>query len=134
MAEIRIVSQDQQHSDQGTGGFTRVTGVSQALASAEAINLSVATMPPGARLPAHRHLNCESALYVLRGSGYFSVGPGLAETLRFAAGDFIYVPAMAPHEVVNDSPSEAVQMVVARNAAEEIAEDYTAPASGQPRS
>ena len=129
MAEIRIVSRDRQALDKGAGGFTRVTGVSQALASAEAINLSVATMPPGSRLPAHRHLNCESALYVLQGSGYFKVGPRLDETLRFAAGDFIYVPAMAPHEVVNDSPNETVQIVVARNAADEIAEDYTPPRS-----
>ena len=129
MAEIRVIGGDGQHLEHGAEGFVRATGVSQSLVRAEAINLSLATMPPGASLPAHRHLNCESALYVVRGSGYFGVGPELSERLRFKAGDFIYVPALAPHEVVNDSPDEPVQMVVARNAAEEIAEPYTARTS-----
>jgi uncharacterized RmlC-like cupin family protein len=131
VSEIRIVRPHEQQSERSMDGLVRVTGVSVALAGAEAIHLSVSTMPAGSKLNAHVHLNCESALYVLKGTGYFMVGQALADEVRFGPGDFIYVPSGAPHEVANDGTGP-VEFVVARNAAEEIAEEYTVSANATP--
>ena len=106
--------------------MTRLAGVSEALSGATGIHLAVANIPPGCASSPHHHVNCESAIYVLSGHGKFVVGDNLDNPLPIKAGDFIYVPPHAVHQPVNDSTTEPLQLIVARNTPVEIVEEYQA--------
>ena len=103
--------------------MTRLAGVSQGLVGATGIHLAIATIPPGCSSSPHSHLNCESAIYVVKGQGRFIIGPDLDQELPIGPGDFIHVPKDAVHQPVNDSP-EPMELIVARNTPVEIVEEY----------
>ncbi len=88
------------------------------------IHLAIATIPPHCESSPHYHVNCESAIYVLAGSGRFVVGKQLEQSLPIGPGDFIYVPPDAVHQPVNDSATEPLQLIVARNTPVEIVVEY----------
>ena len=111
--------------------MTRLAGVSKALAGTEGIHLAIATIPPGCASSPHYHVNCESAIYVVSGNGRFLTGKNLETTLDIAKGDFIYVPPDSVHQPVNDSTSETMELIVARNAPVEIVVEFD-PATGKP--
>ena len=113
-----------------SGGMTREAGVSEALVGAEGIHMALATIPPGCASSPHYHVNCESAIYVLRGTGRFLVGPNLDRSLPIGPGDFIYVPPDAVHQPVNDSLSEPLDLLVARNAPVEIVVEWEGDTRG----
>ena len=75
--EVRVIHPEGRRPEAISGAMARYEGVSQALCGAEGIHLGVSIIPPGCRSSAHRHVNCESALYVLRGHGRFLVGERL---------------------------------------------------------
>ena len=125
MDDVRVIHPHERETEIASGAMTRVAGVSKNLGGAQGIHLAIAIIPPGAQSSPHVHVNCESALYILRGRGRMLVGKELDEELSFGAGDFIYVPPNAPHQPVNDDPAEPVEMIVARNAPEEIVEEYS---------
>jgi len=104
--------------------MTRLAGVSKSLVGTEGIHLAVATIPPGCQSSPHYHVNCESAIYVVKGTGRFKVGPRLEQSLPIGPGDFIYVPPGAVHQPINDSLSEPLELVVARNTPVEIVVEY----------
>lgn len=70
-------------------------------------------------------MNCESAIYVSKGRGRFLVGNNLEEALAIGPGDFIYVPAEAVHQPVNDG-LEPLELIVARNTPVEIVVEVAA--------
>lgn len=111
--------------------MTRLAGVSKALAGTEGIHLAIATIPPGCASSPHYHVNCESAIYVVKGSGRFLTGKHLEKTLHITQGDFIYVPPDAVHQPVNDSLSDEMELIVARNAPVEIVVEFD-PSTGTP--
>ena len=121
--KVTVVHPQEREIDAVSGAMTRLAGVSRALCSADNIHLSIATIPPRSSSTPHYHINCESAIYVLKGVGRFLVGEGLKEELGIAPGDFIYVPQNAPHAPVNDS-DETMELIVARDASEEIVAEY----------
>jgi uncharacterized RmlC-like cupin family protein len=121
--EVQVIRPHQRRTEVASGAMARFEGVSQALCGAEGIHLAIATIPPGCRSSAHWHVNCESALYVVRGRGRFVVGPQLETSLPIGPGDFIYVPPGAIHAPVNDG-AEPMELVVARNAPEEVVQEY----------
>ncbi len=125
MTQIQVIHPEQREVEVSSGNMTRVAGVSKGLVGSEGIHLAVATIPPVCRSQPHVHTNCESAIYISRGYGRFLVGPRLDTALEFGPGDFIYVPPDAPHQPVNDSATEAVEMIVARNAPVEIVAEYS---------
>ena len=45
-------------------------------------------------------------------------------SLDIEAGDFIYVPQGSVHQPTNDSSTESMELIVARNAPIEIVEEY----------
>jgi uncharacterized RmlC-like cupin family protein len=103
--------------------MTRLAGVSERLTGATGIHLAIATIPPGCSSSPHHHVNCESAIYVVKGQGRFIIGEDLETELPIGPGDFIYVPSGAVHQPVNDS-QELMELIVARNAPVEIVEEY----------
>ena len=77
-------------------------------------------IPPGMESAPHVHTNCETAMFVLAGPVLMRHGPALELEHHAESGDFLYVPANAPHQLVNPSESEEAAVVLCRNAAEEI--------------
>ena len=122
-AECKVIKSDKLEVEISSGSMTRLAGVSQGLVGAEGIHLAVATIPPACASSPHHHVNCESAIYVSKGSGKFLTGPKLETTLSIEAGDFIYVPQGSLHKPVNDSLTEPLELIVARNTPVEIVEE-----------
>ena len=123
-AECKVIKSDELEVEVASGAMTRLAGVSQALVGAEGIHLAVATIPPGCASSPHYHVNCESAIYVLKGKGRFLTGKQLDNSLAIATGDFIYVPPNSVHQPVNDSLTEPMELIVARNAPTEIVVEH----------
>ena len=123
-AECKVIKSDGLEVEISSGSMTRLAGVSQGLVGAEGIHLAVANIPPGCSSSPHHHVNCESAIYVSKGSGRFLTGPKLETTLNIEEGDFIYVPQGSVHQPINDSLSDPLELIVARNTPVEIVEEY----------
>ena len=119
MAECKVVHANDLEVEIKSGAMTRLAGVSKSLVGATGIHLAVATIPPGCASTPHYHVNCESAIYVAKGRGRFVIGDNLDNPLPIAQGDFIYVPAEAVHQPVNDG-DEPLELIVARNTPEEV--------------
>ena len=119
MAECRLIKSNELEVEISSGTMTRLAGVSQGLVGSTGIHLAIATIPVGCSSSPHYHVNCESAIYVVKGRGRFMIGEKLDEALPMEAGDFIYVPAEAVHQPVNDG-AEPLELIVARNTAVEI--------------
>ena len=130
-AECKVVHPDGLEVEVASGSMTRLAGVSNALAGADGIHLAIATIPPGCASSPHYHVNCESAIYVSSGKGRFLTGKNLETTLDIGPGDFIYVPPDSVHQPVNDSLSEPMELIVARNAPVEIVVEFD-PETGEP--
>lgn len=122
--ECKVVRPGELEVEVASGAMTRLAGVSQALVGAEGIHLAVATIPPGCASTPHYHVNCESAIYVLKGKGRFLTGKRLDNSLPIAPGDFIYVPPNSVHQPINDSLTEPMELIVARNAPVEIVVEH----------
>jgi uncharacterized RmlC-like cupin family protein len=60
----------------------------------------------------HHHGEYESVIYVLTGSLRMEFGPGGADTVEAAPGDFLYVPRGAVHRESNPSAQPADIVVV----------------------
>ena len=129
--ECQVVHPDDLEVEINSGSMTRLAGVSQALGGAEGIHLAIATIPPGCASSPHYHVNCESAIYVSKGKGRFLTGKRLETSLDISEGDFIYVPPDSVHQPVNDSLSDTMELIVARNAPVEIVVEFD-PETGQP--
>ena len=91
---------------QGKQGLSYGVGISAESAGSRALCLHLVTIPPGGRAKAHLHERHETAIYVLTGSAEVWCGDGLQECLTIRAGDFLYIPAGAPHLPTNPSPTE----------------------------
>ncbi|MCI0437815.1 MAG: cupin domain-containing protein [Chloroflexi bacterium] len=128
-AECKVIHPGEYEVEVSSGTMTRLAGVSKTLVGTEGIHLAVATIPPGCASSPHYHVNCESAIYVVKGKGRFLTGKRLENALPIGPGDFIYVPPDAVHQPVNDSLTEPMELIVARNAPVEIVVEYD-PAAG----
>jgi len=78
MSEIKVVHPDGLEVEIQSGAMTRLAGVSEALTGSTGIHLAVATIPPHCASSPHYHVNCESAIYVIKGQGRFVIGDGIA--------------------------------------------------------
>jgi len=121
--KIVITRSDNLEVEVSSGAMTRLAGVSEMLTGSTGIHMAIATVPPGRCSMAHYHVNCESAIYVVSGSGTFLSGPKLETEEMISAGDFIFVPPDANHQPVNTSDTENLVLIVARNAPVEIVVD-----------
>ena len=103
----------------GWNGIRYKTGLSAKNVNASRLSMNVATIPPGGVAYAHIHVDFEVMLYILQGRVRHEFGMQLEHAIDNAAGDFIYIEAGVPHEVLNLSDTEPVMAVVARSDASE---------------
>jgi uncharacterized RmlC-like cupin family protein len=118
--EIVVTTKDNLEVEISSGAMTRFAGVSELLTGSTGIHMAIATVPPGRCSTAHYHVNCESAIYIVSGSGTFLSGEKLDKEEPINAGDFIFVPPDANHQPVNTSDTEDLVLIVARNTPVEI--------------
>ena len=123
-AKCKIVKSKDLELEISSGNMSRFAGVSKGLVGATGIHLAIANIPPNCSSTPHYHVNCESAIYVSKGKGQFLTGPDLKTSLDIEAGDFIYVPQGSVHQPVNDSTTEPMELIVARNTPVEIVKEY----------
>ena len=128
-AECKVIHPCEREVDAASGAMKRLAGVSKSLTGTDGIHLAIATIPPRCESSPHHHVNCESAIYVVKGKGRFLTGPNLEKSMDIGPGDFIYVPPFAVHQPINDDDSEDMELIVARNTPEEIVVEYK-PAAG----
>ncbi len=72
-------------------------------------SLAHASVPPGGRTLAHRHLRSEEIYYVLAGAGSMELGD---EQFPIRAGDCVLIPPQTVHCVHNNG-DEALQLLCA---------------------
>jgi uncharacterized RmlC-like cupin family protein len=123
-AKCKVIRSDELEVEVASGAMTRLAGVSKSLAGTEGIHLAIATIPPACASSPHYHTNCESAIYIVKGKGRFLTGMHLEESLDLNEGDFIYVPQDSVHQPVNDSLTEPLVLIVARNTPVEIVVEF----------
>ena len=123
-AKCKVIRSDELEVEVASGAMTRLAGVSKSLVGTEGIHLAIATIPPACASSPHYHTNCESAIYIVKGKGRFLTGMHLEESLDLNEGDFIYVPQDSVHQPVNDSLTEPLVLIVARNTPVEIVVEF----------
>lgn len=104
------------------GGETSLTkqnlphtpGISAESVAAQAINMQLVMIPPGARAHAHKHEAHETAIYAISGESRVWYGERLEHHAVVRPGDFFYIPADVPHLPYNPSATETVVAVIAR--------------------
>ena len=119
-SKIVVTKADSLEVEINSGAMTRFAGVSELLTGSTGIHMAIATVPPGRCSTAHYHVNCESAIYVVSGTGTFLSGEELDKEVPISKGDFIFVPPDANHQPVNTSATDDLVLIVARNAPTEI--------------
>jgi uncharacterized RmlC-like cupin family protein len=97
----------------GKQGLDYFGGVSAETAGARAICMHLLEIPPGVSAQPHYHEAHETAILVLEGTAEMRHGLDLELVMRMEAGDFVYIPAGAPHQPYNPT-AEVVRAVVAR--------------------
>ena len=122
MKPIIVTKKDSLEEEINSGPMTRFAGVSEHLSNATKNHMALADIPMGRCSTTHYHTNCESAIYVLSGSGIFVHGDNMDIEDEISAGDFIFVPAGALHQPVNTGDT-TLKLIVARNTPTEIVEE-----------
>ena len=95
----------------GKQGFTYMTGLTRETAGTRGICMNVVTLPPGAKAKTHLHRGIETAVYVLEGEAGMLWGDRLENHLAAKAGDYVYVPADTPHQVMNNAATRCVAVI-----------------------
>jgi uncharacterized RmlC-like cupin family protein len=111
-AQCRVIRPGQGY--EGKQGLGYGTGVSAETAGASGLCLHTLVIPPGGRGKAHLHEHHESAIYLIEGECEMWWGEGLAHHELVNTGDFVYIPAGAPHLPANRSTTVPMTAVVAR--------------------
>lgn len=121
MGDIKIIkASDCSSETTQTPGMLRLAGISLETAGSERLWMGFVTMKGGAKSGAHHHGHCGSGIYIIRGHARFRWGKRLENVAEAGPGDFIYVPPQIIHQELNPSPTEPIEMIVARDCAEGI--------------
>ena len=102
-------------------------GVSGGLSGSEHVFMTRQKIPPGMASTPHYHVNCETAIYILQGPITMRFGPNLEHRHDVETGDFLYVPPRAVHQISNPSADRDAEVVLCRNADEEIVQELDIP-------
>ena len=81
MVDCRVIHPNELETEVSSGAMTRLAGVSESLVGSTGIHLAIASIQAGCASSPHYHVNCESAIYVLKGQGRFLTGNNLENSL-----------------------------------------------------
>ena len=109
-------------SDHRSGMLIQL-GVSAARTGSRNVFMTWQRIPPGMRCTPHFYINCETAMFVLAGPVVMRYGPALEHEHRAETGDFLHVPENAVHQIINPSGDAEAEVVLCRDAAEELAQE-----------
>ena len=98
-------------------------GVSAERSGSRHVFMTRQRIPPGMRSTPHFHTNCETAIFVLAGPVVMRYGPALEHEHRAESGDFLFVPENAVHQLINPRAEAEAEVVLCRNAAEELVQE-----------
>jgi uncharacterized RmlC-like cupin family protein len=119
--EVRVIKPQQFDANTPqTPGMQRVAAVSKQLAGAQGLWAGVTVVAPNVTSGVHHHGETETVIYVVSGYAKIRWGDRMQFEEDVEAGDFIYVPPLAPHQEINPSPDTPSQWVIIRNSQEPI--------------
>jgi uncharacterized RmlC-like cupin family protein len=99
-----------------TPGMIRRAAVDKESVGSEKLWFGRVTCPPGLNSGPHHHGEAETAGHMLSGDRIrIYYGEDYKEFVEIAPGDFLFVPAYAPHIEVNMSDTESAEFVTARS-------------------
>ncbi len=98
-------------------------GVSGELSGSKHVFMTRQKIPAGLRSTPHFHTNCETAMYIAKGPIVMRYGMKLEQEHRVETGDFLFLPQNSVHQIVNPSPDDEAEVVLCRNAADELVEE-----------
>jgi uncharacterized RmlC-like cupin family protein len=113
VTDCRIIRAGDTESYAGKQGIDYFSGISAESCGSEGLCMHLLVLPAGAEAKPHLHEGHESAIYVLEGSAALRHGPGLERVDTVAAGDFVFIPAGAPHQPFNPT-DRPVRALIAR--------------------
>ena len=97
-------------------GMERSIAISRPTVGSERLYSSIVSTAPGDRTRIHHHGDCETSIYLLRGTARYTWGAtGVEHEMTAQAGDFIYIPAGEIHVEENASATEPLVVVLTRN-------------------
>ena len=118
---IRVVrSAEFDRNTPQTPGMTRAGAITYARAGAQRLWAGTVVVEPDVRSGPHHHGALETVVYIVRGHARFRWGERLEFAAEAGPGDFIYVPPYVPHQEINASQDEPVEVVVVRSGQEPV--------------
>ena len=117
---VKVISG--QHLDTNTPqtpGMSRAAAINHATAGAKKLWAGTVEIHPNAKTGVHHHGALESIIYIISGQARMRWGSKLEYVAEAGPGDFIYVPAEAVHQPINDGDGD-MEIIVARNTPVEI--------------
>ncbi len=90
-------------------------GISAAQCGALKICMGHYVLAPKGTVPAHRHDDHECGLFVVAGRFAVWTGSQLEDDVDLEPGDFLFIPAGAPHRLFNPSRATSAVAVIARS-------------------
>ena len=93
----------------------RDIGISRDSTGSRNIYSAIVITVPGGKTDVHHHAECETSIYILKGSARYRFGEKLEHVLPAGEGDFVYIPAHAIHTEENLSDREELHVLVTRN-------------------
>ncbi|HWT81182.1 MAG TPA: cupin domain-containing protein, partial [Candidatus Methylomirabilis sp.] len=103
----RVVRPAERVESDPTPGMVRERAI-----DVEGIWAGLVRTAPGMTSGWHHHGDYDTSIYVTRGTLRLESGPGGADIVRAAAGDFVHVPKGAIHREGNDGDEESHLIVV----------------------
>jgi uncharacterized RmlC-like cupin family protein len=100
-------------------GLTTRVGVSETTTGATGIGMDLVELAPRHASEPSLNVSFETAIYVLEGSLDVRHGPNLRHRTLVERGEFCFVAAQVPYELVNPSDTEPARALLARNTARE---------------
>jgi uncharacterized RmlC-like cupin family protein len=123
-AAVQRIRADERTPGQPTPGMTR----EQAIAT-DGMWAGYVRTEAGSVSGWHHHGEYETSIYVVSGALRMEFGPGGADVLDAAPGDFLYVPPHAIHREGNPSDQEAAVIVVRAGSGDPVT-NVDGPAAG----
>src|SRR6202048_2403867 len=104
-----------------TPGMDRAAAINLARVGAQKIWAGTVKIHANAKTGAQHHGQLESVIYVLKGRARMRWGDHLEFVAEAGPGDFIYVPPYVPHQEINASPNDVLEVCLVRSDGEAVA-------------